>query len=160
MLRASGAVAATTIGGCLSFESEAAPGHIYVENGSGEEQQLDVVIAERSDETLEFETQARYRIPEGHALEFNGVLEPDITHELRVKRPDAPVQDRRSATIDPCSGNPSGERVVSVTVQVDGLGIITRGCEESYEERNLEYVAASDHVVRSIDQELTATPEE
>lgn len=159
VLQASGMVAATTVGGCLSSNPESPPGHIYLENASGEERRLDVVIGERSDGTLEYEIQARYRIPEATALEFNGVLEPDITHVLRVKRPEASIQDRRSATIDRCEGNPSGERVVSVALQVDGLGIITRGCEESYEERDLEYVAAEDHVVRSIDQELTTTPE-
>lgn len=150
----------TTLAGCQSGESGPPTGHIYVENGSGEERELLLVIAEKTGETLDYEIQGRYRIPEGHVLQFEGVLEPDVTHVVRAALPGTPPQDRVSATINQCTGDYSVERVVSIVTQVDGLGIITPECGGSYSERDLEYVAASEYQMEAIDRKLTPTPAE
>lgn len=147
----------TTLAGCQWDNPETAAGHIYVENSSGEEHRLALVVAEGSEGTSEFEIQAWYRIPEGHALEFEGVLESDQTHVVRAQLSGSPPEDRVTATIDQCSGSQESERVVSVDVQPDGLGIIPRDCEESYTQRELEYVAASEHRDGSLDRPLTTT---
>lgn len=163
VLRLGGVAATTTVGGCLSGEigdPGPPPGHIYAENGSGEDRELLLVVAEREDDMLDYNVQGRYRVPDGYALQFEGVLEPDVAHVVRVALPGSPPEDLISTTVDRCTDNPSQERVVSVTVQPDGLGIITRGCEEEYSERDLDYVAAADHQIATIDRKLTPTPED
>lgn len=158
VLRWGSVAAVTTLAGCQGDDSGPPPGHIYAENGSGEDRELLLVVAEETDDGLDYTVQGRYRVPEGHAIQFEGVLEPDVTHVVRAALPGSPPVDRISSTVTRCSGSPSQERVVSIVLQPDGLGIITRGCEEEYSERDLEYVAAADRQIETIDTKLTATP--
>lgn len=160
VLRTSGVAAMVTLSGCQWENPISDAGHIYVENSSGQERRLAVVIAEQSEGALDFEIQAWYRIPAGHALQFEGVLEPDQRHVVRAALPGAPPEDRVTATIDQCSEEQSGERVVSIEVQPDGLGIVPRDCEAAYTQLELEYVQASEYQLESLDRELTTTPED
>lgn len=155
VVRTSGLAATTALAGCLWDNPETAPGHVYVENSTGDPRRVALVIAERTEDP---EVRAWYGVPADHALAFEDVLEPDRTHVLRASLPGSPPADRVSATIDPCPEGQEGERVVSVDVQSDGLGVVLRDCQESYTQRELEYVAASDYRLESLDGGLTPTP--
>ncbi len=158
VLRA-GAVAVTAVtGGCLLDNPRTAPGHVYVENDSGRDRRLALVIAERTDDTLETEVEAWYRIPNGHALEFEAVLEPGRTHVVHGTLPGAPPSDEVTFVSEPCPDDATGERIVVVDVQRDGVGVVPRDCEQPYTQRELEYAPASEHRVEPYDGEIPRSP--
>lgn len=157
-IRSGGLAAFAALAGCQMNGSETTPGHVYAENGTDQEHRLAVAVAEPAEESVTYDVRAWYRLPPEHALEFNGVLEPGRTHYLRAQLETSPAQDSLSTTIDECSDGATGGRVVSIDVQNDGLGVITRDCQSSYEERDLEYVLASEYKVESIEEDLTVTP--
>lgn len=160
VLGASGLVTTAVLGGCLGSSPEIDPGHVYVENMSGGERELALVVAEQSDGALDLEVQAWYRIPEGYALQFRNMLEPDRTHVVRAELRNSPAEGPEAVTIDPCpEGRDAGERVVSVRLQPDEIGIIPFGCRDEYMRRELEYVEASEYLTGSLDESLTPTSE-
>jgi len=149
----------TSLSGCQWDNPETAAGHIYAENSTGEEHRLALVVAEQSEGTPTVEIRGWYRVPADHALEFDGVLEPDRRHVVRARLSDAPPEDRVTATIDRCPEGQRGQRVVTIDVQPDGLGVLPRDCETSYTQRELEYVSASEYRDGSLDSRLTSTTE-
>lgn len=143
VLRASGLTAATALGGCLLENQETEAGHLYVENTSGEERRVALLVVPEGEDAEAAAVDGWYRVPDSHALEFEGVIEPDQAYSVRAALPDAPPEDRVAVTVDPCEDG--GDRIVSVRTRPDGVGVIPFGCEESYTERELEYVDASDY---------------
>lgn len=149
------------LGGCLWGGSEINPGHVYVENTSDGERELATLIAEQTDGTLDPEIQAWYRIPEDYALQFENVLEPNETHVVRTRLRGSSPENREAVTVELCSENrDEGQRVVTVRLQPDAVGIIPYGCEEAYTRQELEYVDASEYRIESLDGRLTGTPAE
>jgi hypothetical protein len=98
VLAATGLAVSVSLGGCLLRQQGPGTGH------------ADPVVA------------AWYRVPEGDAVEFQNVIEPGQGYEVRAALPDAPPADRTTGVVDPCSGDPAGERVVSVRIRPDGSG--------------------------------------
>ncbi|MDS0260313.1 hypothetical protein NDI56_12990 [Haloarcula sp. S1CR25-12] len=154
VLRAAGLAAGAGLSGCLLDNPRTAAGHVYVENASGVDRRIALVIAERTDGTVEREVAAWYRIPNGHALEFETVLERDRRHVIHGTLPDAPPSDEVTFVSHPCPADESGERIVVVDVQRDGLGVVPRDCEQSYTQRELEYVPASEYRLEPYDGEI------
>lgn len=159
LLQAGAVVAVSAVGGCQWSGPEISPGHVYVENLSQGARELALFVAEQSNGTLDPEVQAWYEIPDGSALQFEEVLEPNSTHVVRAELRDSPIETPEAATIDPCpEGRDAGERVVSVRLQQDEIGILPHGCQDDYARRELEYVDASEHRIQSLDDTLTTTP--
>lgn len=159
VLRAAGLVALPVLGGCLGSNTSAVPGHVYVENTTGEEREIAVVVAERTDGTLNSEVSAWYRVPARTGLQFQNILDPDTTHVVRAALRNMPSEAGESTVIEPCpSGQDAAARVVTVRVDPNELGIVPYGCKDEYIRPDLEYVDAPEYLVDSLNDPLTTTP--
>ncbi|MFB6139998.1 MAG: hypothetical protein ABEJ26_06150 [Halosimplex sp.] len=150
LLLATGAAAATGIGGCVIRRSGPGTGHIYVENTGTATHTVALWVAPHADDA-EPVVAAWYRVREGYALAFEEVIESDRAYEVRAALRDASPSDRVTDVVRPCSGDASGERVISVRTRTDGLGIISWGCEKSYSKEDLNYVDAAEHRVEAVE---------
>lgn len=150
-LATGGLTAAAALGGCLVDNPESTAGHLYAENTTSQDAHLALWVGERGDGTPEEVLAGAYDVPASHALEFEGVFVPDRAYTVRAALPEASQSDRVSAAIDECEETPAGERSVSVRTRPDGLGVIPWGCEQSYTERELEYVSASEYRTGTVD---------
>ncbi|WP_436931873.1 hypothetical protein [Halosimplex halobium] len=185
VLAAAGLAVSGGLGGCLLRQRGPGTGHIYVENTDETTHRVALWVAQRSvgDGETPGETgdqtgtaggtaegpgaggstrdpdpivAAWYRVPEGDAVEFQNVIEPGQGYEVRAALPDAPPADRITGVVDPCSGEAAGERVVSVRVRPDGLGIIPWGCEDTYTKGDMEYVDASERRIEPVEGTVAA----
>ncbi|WP_436907325.1 hypothetical protein [Halosimplex marinum] len=176
VLAATGLAATGGLGGCLLRQRGPGTGHIYIENTDDTSHRVALWVAPRSvDAETPGETgtdgetgtgegtgdadpivAAWYRVPEGDAVEFQDVIEPDQGYEVRAALPDAPPADRVTGVVDPCSGEAAGERVVSVRIRPDGLGIIPWGCEDSYTKGDMNYVDASERRIEPVEGTVAA----
>ncbi|QLH80123.1 hypothetical protein [Halosimplex pelagicum] len=178
LLAATGLAATGGLGGCLLRQSGPGTGHIYVENTDDTTHRVALWVASRSDdgdgtpggadgatgtgegtETADPLVAAWYRVPAGDAVEFQEVIESGATYEVRAALPDAPPSDRVTGVVGPCSGDPAGERVVSVRTRPDGLGIIPWGCEESYTKGDMNYVDAEERRLEPVEGTVAAPSE-
>ncbi|MFC7140144.1 hypothetical protein ACFQMA_09905 [Halosimplex aquaticum] len=177
LLRAAGLAAAGGLGGCVLRDEGPGTGHIYVENTDNADHRVALRVVARSEGTAEGGAlgttagggtaalgapdaviSAWYRVPQGYALEFQNVIESGIVYSVRAALPGAPPSDRVTGVIDTCSGDPAGERVISVRTRPDGLGIIPWGCKEAYSREDLNYVDPEDYRVESIEGTVADPP--
>ncbi|WP_135363091.1 hypothetical protein [Halosimplex halophilum] len=183
MLAATGLAVSGGLAGCLLRQQGPGTGHIYIENTDETAHRVALWVAQRSvdDAATPGETgavgatgtdggtgsgegtgdvdpivAAWYRVPEGDAVEFQNVIEPGQGYEVRAALPDAPPADRITGVVDPCSGEAAGERVVSVRVRPDGLGIIPWGCEDTYTKGDMEYVDAGERRIEPVEGTVAA----
>lgn len=145
VLRTGLTVAAGSLAGCVFGEPDVEGGHLYVENTVSEDVTVDLTVAQGSDLEGEVVVDERYRLPQGHALQFEGVLERGQTYTIGARRPVSNREDSVQVTVRPCEGDPETGRDVSVRVRPDAMGVIPWGCSEEYERRELEYVSPEDY---------------
>ncbi|WP_232688544.1 hypothetical protein [Halobacterium zhouii] len=158
VLRATGFVALSTLGGCAGSNSQATPGHVYVENTTREEQEVAVMVGPRTNGTVDWEVEAWYRVPARTALQFLNALEPGTTHLVRSALRNTPSEGAESVISEPCpSDQATQDRLVIVRLDPEELGIITWGCRDTYTRQDLEYVDAPEYLIGALEQPLTPT---
>lgn len=160
LLVAGGLAVSGSVGGCLLDNPDTAAGHVYIENTSPGDRRLALSVTAETDGTPRQVVDSWYDVPEGTALEMEGVLEPGQRYTVRAALEDAQPADTEVAEIDTCEEGAEGERVVSVRTAVDRLGVLTRGCDESYTQRELEYVEATQHRVGTVSGTVAGTASE
>lgn len=158
VLRAAGVAVVAGTSGCQLDNPTTAAGHVYAENDSGSSRRVAFFIRERTDGGFDDEIAAWYRVPNDHALEFENVLEAGRTHVIHAALPGSPPTDEVTLTVDPCQEGEAGDRVITVDLQPDGLGIVPRGCQASYTQRELEYVPAAEYRLEPLERTPTVTP--
>ena len=147
VLRTGAVTAVGALGGCLLNNPQVPGGHLYVENMLPEDYRVMITVTEGTDRQGETVVEGWYRVPVNHALQFEGVIESGTTYTVTAHRPTVPPEDRITVTVDPCEGDGSAARDVSVRIRQDGTGIIPWECDQDYTRRELEYVDPSEYAI-------------
>lgn len=150
VVQASAAAVGTITAGCLSNPlSEPVPaGRLFVENRTDFPKLIALSVTDdtRNGDRLIHD---EYRFPEWHALQFDDVLEPEHSYDIRAYQPNARGTGREQLALDvetcPTDGS-AGQFDVSILASSNGPDILTYGCDETYRQvQSLTYVDPSEY---------------
>lgn len=148
-------IGATNSAGCLSnpFSEPVPAGHIFVENRTNFSKLIALSVTE-DNQNGERLINAEYRIPEWHALQFQGVLEPGRAYDIRAYQPDARGTGRKLVVLDiqTCEADdPTSQFEVSILASSNGPDILVHGCDQGYNQvQSLTYVDPSEYRTNAI----------
>lgn len=124
-----------------------ANGRLFVDNPRNETQVIHIEVTRNPDADGERVIDARYRVPSGHVLEFDGVLEPGTRYLIRAWLPNSPPIEPSSHTVDTCDSDDSSRQTsVRIRAARDGVAMVSFGCEQTYQRReDAQYANASEY---------------
>lgn len=148
-----GLCATTGLSGCLFGNPIVADGSLFVHNPYRAEQRVHVRVVRDPEGDPESVVVGVYRVPSGHALEFDGVIEGGQQYRISARPPDDPPADALRNLVDTCDGEgSSGQTSVRVQIARDSVSMVTYGCDNGYTRReSVEYVDASAYEVETTD---------
>lgn len=155
VLQASTPAAVTVLAGCVSgiFSEPELAGRLFVENRSAFTRRIALSVTDVTQGANEL-IHTWYRIPEWHALQFEDLLEPGRSYDIRAFQPDIPErnQARLVLNIETCeSGESAGQMDVSILASASGPDLITYDCDEPYQyAQSLTYVDPSEYEAEAI----------
>lgn len=134
-------------------------GHVFVHNRMESEERAGLVVTDKSDgETV---INGMYRVPGGHALQFEEVLEQGNTYEFWVRQPgqEGLGEQNLSVTVKTCrEDDPSDKLDVLVLVTTHGPDLTTYGCDRVYSrEADVTYVEPSEYWTGRVTRTPTPT---
>lgn len=157
VLRAVTPAVATLLAGC-GFQPFDEPGpvpagQLFIENRTNFSKLIALTVSVQGQDDGPLINQ-EYRIPEWHALEFDGVLETQRTYDIRAYQPNARGRGREQLvlSIDPCDQNDaSGEMDVTILASSNGPDILTYDCDEVYAKtQSLTYADPAQYETQTI----------
>ncbi len=154
VLRAATLAAATALAGCPVGPFGGPPdpaGGLFVENRTESAKRIQLSVTGPDGDRLVHD---EYRVPAEHALQFQGVLEPRRTYDIRAYQPDAPetANEHLVLEVETCDeADPAGRMDVVILAGSNGPDILTFGCDSSYGETGyLTYVDPAEHELGEI----------
>lgn len=164
-LQAATLATVTALAGCPAgpFGSGSDPaGGLFVENRTESAKRIQLSVTEggsNGDRLVHHE----YRVPAEHALQFQGVLEPQRTYDIRAYQPDVPATANEHLVLEvgTCEeADESGRMDVVILAGSNGPDILAFGCDSSYGETEyLTYVDPAAHETGTLtDPVPTPTP--
>ena len=149
VLRAGSAIAATGLAGC-TFGNQGTPtGHLLVGNQTTDPVRVSLAVIANPEGERESLVDGLYRVPAGHVLQFEGVLESRTEYSIAADVPGGEPEDQVSVGIETCDENDPAEKMdVRVRAAPDDVGIIPYGCDQTYTRReDMTYVDPEDYLV-------------
>lgn len=162
LVQASGSVVGTSLAGCLSdlFSEPVPAGQLFVENRTNFPKLIALLVTndtQNGDALINGE----YRIPEWHALQFEGVLESEHGYDIRAYQPEARGSGRERLALDiqTCEADdPATQFEVSILASSNGPDILAYGCDETYNQvQSLTYVDPSEYRTTAIGADTDET---
>lgn len=154
-------MAAATLAGC-GFSRQVAGGHLFVENRSGGTERIELSVTE-VDQDGERLVDHAFEIPESHAIQYDDLLQPDTTYDVRAFQPAVPEAGRAHLGVEVQSceeGDPSDTLDVTVLVSSNGPDITIFDCDRAYQKtEGMTYEEPSDYRVATLTETIgTPTP--
>lgn len=153
-----GTAVATSLSGCLLGNEEVPGGHLFVGSSLGGPRRLWLTVVEDPEGNSEEVVDGLYRIPPQTVLQFDGVLQSDMTYSISARIPNTSTEERFDVTIETCDEDDPAEKMdvrIRANTDPNDIGIIHYRCDRTYNyEEDTEYVNASEYRIED------ATPQE
>lgn len=112
-------------------------GTLFVDNPYRAVQQIHVEVVKNPEGDRELILDGVYRVPPGHALEFDGVLEKGEQYTVSARYPDTPPADALQNLVQTCDADDlSGQTTVRVKIARDLVSMVVFGYDKGFTHRD------------------------